>query len=51
MNMIQFADTNEKISAMGLGCLPFGSKLDRPSSFALLDRFAEEGGTVLDTAT
>ncbi len=50
MNMIQFADTNEKISAMGLGCLPFGSKLDRPSSFALLDRFAEEGGTVLDTA-
>src|SRR5690606_3060309 len=33
-----------------LGAIPFGDKLDEKDSFAILDRFAEAGGTMLDTA-
>ncbi|WP_256106262.1 aldo/keto reductase [Streptomyces sp. ODS05-4] len=35
---------------IALGTLPFGSSVDEAASFALLDRFTELGGTVLDTA-
>ncbi|MFI8322082.1 aldo/keto reductase [Streptomyces sp. NPDC085529] len=33
-----------------LGALPFGTTVDEATSFAILDRFAELGGTVVDTA-
>lgn len=33
-----------------LGALPFGSTVDDQTSFAILDRFREAGGTLLDTA-
>ena len=33
-----------------LGAIPFGDKLDEKASFAILDRFAEAGGTMVDTA-
>ncbi|MEU7426303.1 aldo/keto reductase [Streptomyces sp. NPDC040750] len=33
-----------------MGTLPFGSVVDDPTSFALLDRFVERGGTFVDTA-
>ncbi|MFH8723899.1 aldo/keto reductase [Streptomyces termitum] len=33
-----------------LGTLPFGTTVDEATSFAILDRFAELGGTVVDTA-
>ncbi|GII85488.1 oxidoreductase [Sphaerisporangium siamense] len=35
---------------IALGTIPFGTALDEAASFAILDRFAEAGGTVLDTA-
>ncbi|MFF3645469.1 aldo/keto reductase [Streptomyces sp. NPDC002564] len=35
---------------IALGTLGFGTAVDKETSFALLDRFAELGGTVLDTA-
>ncbi|GGZ31280.1 oxidoreductase [Streptomyces inusitatus] len=35
---------------IALGTLAFGTTVDEPLSFAILDRFAELGGTVLDTA-
>ncbi|MBN1617174.1 MAG: aldo/keto reductase [Spirochaetales bacterium] len=50
MKMIQFADTNEQVSNMALGALPFGSKLDRAQSFTLLDYYQEQGGNFIDTA-
>ncbi|MFF0247564.1 aldo/keto reductase [Streptosporangium sandarakinum] len=33
-----------------LGTIPFGTALDDRATFAILDRFAEAGGTILDTA-
>ncbi|MFI2208450.1 aldo/keto reductase [Streptomyces sp. NPDC020141] len=35
---------------IALGTLAFGTTVDEPTSFAVLNRFAELGGTVLDTA-
>lgn len=50
MKKIQFADTTAQVSEMALGCLPFGSKLDRERSFELLDYYVSQGGNFLDTA-
>lgn len=33
-----------------LGAIPFGSTVDDETSYAILDRFVEGGGTVIDTA-
>ncbi|MEU6152663.1 aldo/keto reductase [Actinosynnema sp. NPDC047251] len=38
------------VGALCLGTLPFGKYVDERTSFAILDRFAEAGGTFLDTA-
>ncbi|WP_299539253.1 aldo/keto reductase [uncultured Streptomyces sp.] len=37
-------------SALCLGAMPFGSTVDEKTSFAILDRFVEAGGTLIDTA-
>lgn len=42
--------TGPEVSALCLGALPFGSVVDEPTSFAILDRFVEAGGTFIDTA-
>ncbi|WP_033441602.1 aldo/keto reductase [Saccharothrix sp. NRRL B-16314] len=39
-----------EVSALSLGTLPFGKSVDEKTSFAIMDRFAEAGGTFLDTA-
>ncbi len=39
-----------EVSALALGTLPFGTRVGERTSFAILDRFAEAGGTFLDTA-
>ncbi|MFD1150029.1 aldo/keto reductase [Saccharothrix hoggarensis] len=39
-----------EVSALSLGTLPFGKWVDDKTSFAIMDRFAEAGGTFLDTA-
>jgi len=39
-----------QVSAIGLGCVTFGREIDRPASFAILDRAIERGITLLDTA-
>ncbi|MCC8244150.1 aldo/keto reductase [Saccharothrix luteola] len=39
-----------EVSALALGTLPFGTSVDQRTSFAIMDRFAEAGGTFLDTA-
>lgn len=38
------------ISAVCLGTRSFGSTVDEPTAFAILDRFAEAGGTFVETA-
>ncbi|GHH75181.1 oxidoreductase [Streptomyces sulfonofaciens] len=37
-------------SALCLGALPFGSTVDEATSFAILDRFVEAGGNLIDTS-
>ena len=39
-----------RVSALCLGGMTFGRESDEPTSFAVLDRFAEAGGTFVDTA-
>ncbi|MEU1117595.1 MULTISPECIES: aldo/keto reductase [unclassified Streptomyces] len=41
---------SQRVSALCLGTLPFGTVVDEDMSFALLDRFVEKGGTFIDTA-
>ncbi|TJZ58656.1 aldo/keto reductase [Streptomyces piniterrae] len=43
-------DQGPLVSAVCLGALPFGTTVDEPTAFAILDRFAEAGGTFVDTA-
>ncbi|MGW8365851.1 aldo/keto reductase [Streptomyces wedmorensis] len=39
-----------RVSALCLGTLPFGTRIDEAAAFAVLDRFHEAGGTFIDTA-
>lgn len=50
MNTIELGSTGEKISRLALGCMGMGTRADDETSFALLDRYAADGGTFLDTA-
>ena len=50
MHLVNFADSQDKISSMALGCLPFGTQLDIDQSFVLLDYYVSQGGNFLDTA-
>lgn len=42
--------TGPLAGALCLGALPFGTSVDEKTSFAILDRFVEAGGNVIDTA-
>jgi aryl-alcohol dehydrogenase-like predicted oxidoreductase len=39
-----------KVSAIALGAMKLGGTVDEETSFAILDRFVEAGGTFIDTA-
>jgi aryl-alcohol dehydrogenase-like predicted oxidoreductase len=39
-----------EVSALCLGILPFGTRVDEPTSFAILDAYFEAGGRFIDTA-
>ncbi|MER5435674.1 aldo/keto reductase [Streptomyces sp. NPDC002588] len=42
--------TRREVSVLSLGCMLFGTVTDEATSFAVLDRFAEAGGTFVDTS-
>jgi aryl-alcohol dehydrogenase-like predicted oxidoreductase len=42
--------TGLKVSALCLGAMTFGREADEATSFAIMDRFFEAGGTFIDTA-
>ncbi len=50
MKNIELGTTGEKVSQLVLGCMGLGTLVDDRASFALLDRYAQDGGTFLDTA-
>ncbi|WP_341417076.1 aldo/keto reductase [Paenibacillus filicis] len=39
-----------EVSALGLGCLNFGSRTDKETSYRLLDQYVDAGGNFLDTS-
>src|ERR1700742_4090414 len=42
--------TRREVSVLGLGTMSFGTAIDERTSFAILDRYVEAGGTFIDTA-
>lgn len=50
MRKITLGNSNVEVSDLCLGTDSLGSKIDRATSFGLLDLFAEKGGTFVDTA-
>ncbi|MBT2489842.1 aldo/keto reductase [Streptomyces sp. ISL-96] len=42
--------TGTLVSRLALGAMPFGTTVDEKTSFAILDRFVDAGGTTIDTA-
>lgn len=47
---VPLGDADERVSALCLGTMYFGTRQDEVTSFALLDRYREAGGSFLDTA-
>ncbi len=50
MDTTPLGRTGDAVSEICLGPMYFGSRVDRETSFALLDRYYEAGGRFLDTA-
>jgi aryl-alcohol dehydrogenase-like predicted oxidoreductase len=50
MNTLRLGNTEVEVSSLCLGTDSIGSKIDRETSFQLLDLFREKGGTCVDTA-
>ncbi|MFF9002874.1 aldo/keto reductase [Streptomyces achromogenes] len=42
--------TRREVSVLSLGAMTFGTIVDEATSFAILDRFVEAGGTFIDTS-
>jgi aryl-alcohol dehydrogenase-like predicted oxidoreductase len=42
--------TRREVSVLSLGAMLFGTATDEPTSYAILDRYVEAGGTFIDTA-
>ena len=50
MQALALGDSGAEVSALCLGTLPFGTKVNESDSFALLDGYFDAGGRFLDTA-
>jgi aryl-alcohol dehydrogenase-like predicted oxidoreductase len=50
LNTVELGTTGEQVSRLALGCMTLGTLADDETAFALLDRYAADGGTFLDTA-
>ncbi len=50
MEYVQLGKSGLRVSKVCLGTMTFGREADEDTSFALMDRYADLGGTFLDTA-
>jgi aryl-alcohol dehydrogenase-like predicted oxidoreductase len=50
MKTVELGRTGEQVSQLSLGCMIMGTRTDEPTSFEILDRYADAGGNFLDTA-
>jgi aryl-alcohol dehydrogenase-like predicted oxidoreductase len=46
----ELGTTEERVSALALGCMIMGTATDEATSYQILDRYVEAGGNFLDTA-
>ncbi|MEH1128152.1 aldo/keto reductase [Micromonospora sp. CPCC 206061] len=50
MRTVALGRTGEQVSQLALGCMLMGTLTDEASSFEMLDRYLDAGGSFLDTA-
>jgi len=50
VDKVQLGNSDVWASALAMGSDVLGSKIDRATTFALLDYYADRGGTLIDTA-
>nr|WP_169449879.1 aldo/keto reductase [Cohnella laeviribosi] len=50
MNQVQIPNTELRVSQIGLGSALFGSAVSKDDAFRLMDRYADLGGNMIDTA-
>jgi len=50
MKRLSLGDSGAEVSALCLGCMYFGTRVDEQTAFRLLDRYFEAGGRFLDTS-
>ena len=50
MRVIPLGEAGVEVSALCLGCMFFGTRVDEAASMRLLDHYADAGGSFLDTA-
>lgn len=50
MKQVALGVTGERVSALALGCMYFGTRTDHATSVRLLDHYLDAGGRFLDTA-
>src|SRR5512133_1835588 len=50
MKTVTLGSTGEKVSALCLGAMFYGTKVKEEMSYRLLDQYLEAGGTFIDTA-
>ncbi|HKJ86717.1 MAG TPA: aldo/keto reductase, partial [Spirochaetia bacterium] len=50
MEILRLGHSGIAVSEICLGILPYGTKVDRDTAFALLDAYYEAGGRFIDTA-
>ena len=50
MRTARLGEAGVELSALCLGCMFFGTRVDEATSRRLLDRYVEAGGNFLDTA-
>lgn len=50
MKTVELGTTGIEVSALPLGTMNYGTTLEKPTVFSLLDRYTEQGGAFIDTA-
>jgi aryl-alcohol dehydrogenase-like predicted oxidoreductase len=50
MRTVELGRTGEQVSQLAIGCMIMGTVTDEETSFQVLDRYLDAGGTFLDTA-
>lgn len=50
MNRIRLGKSNLKVSQLGLGCINFGTTVEKNKAFSIMDQYVDLGGNLFDTS-